>query len=121
MCLYSTLCLILDITPVRTTLCDDEAAIIQCSDATINVLSGKIIRPPQEAVSFTFSHRVPSIGMLLGTHTIMYQMVITNTSISVSFTFYEPVNYNGTILLCGNQFLPLDFSYREGEYYIIIH
>ncbi len=115
MCLYSTLCLILDITPVRTTLCDDEAAIIQCSDATINVLNGKIIRHPQRIVSFTFDHHVPSVGMLLGAHTILYQMVITNTSISVSFTFDEPVNYNGTILHCGNRFLPLDFSYREGE------
>ncbi len=102
----------LETVKVKTPFCNNNAAVITCNDNESNI-DGNIIKPHQNSISILFNPLTPSIGLQLGTYTIIYEKNITDYSIRVTtFTFYELVDFNGTTLQCGHKYMFMDFQYR---------
>ncbi len=101
----------LETVKVKTPFCNNDAAVITCNDNKSNI-DGKIIRPHQKSLSILFNPFTPSIGLLLGNYTIIYEKNIPDYSIRVTLTFHELVDFNGTTLQCGHKYMFIDFQYR---------
>ncbi len=101
----------LETVKVKTPFCNNDAAVITCNDNESNK-DGKIIQPHQNSILILFNPVTPSIGLLLGNYTIIYEKNITDYGIRVIFTFYELVDFNGTTLQCGHKYMFMDFQYR---------
>ncbi len=102
----------LETVKVKTPFCNNDAAVIACSDNESNIVDGKIIRPHQNSITILFNPLTPSIGLRLGSYTIIYEKNITDYSIRVTLTFHELVDFNGTALQCGHKYMFMDFQYR---------
>ncbi len=81
----------LETVKVKTPFCNNDAAVITFNDNESNI-DGKIIRPQQNSISILFNPFTPSIGLLLGNYTIIYEKHITDYGIRVTLTFHELVD-----------------------------